>query len=488
MSFLLTEPLFEEGVQIKARCNTKVLTVFSLLAGVGLGMVVVRSGLLGQQLTVQDPAIDMAALQMPMAGAAHRAQRVPVPASRFQASPSGAFGSAGFGASAATPMSSGKCVGGWQGLAMGSARSSVAAQAFVKEGPITITILGATGLVGLELLELIPRAWPGSKLQLFASRDKTLEYKGVKYEIKAADNLEKPDAPKGDLAMVALDDDFSRRYVPRLLELGYRVVDKSNCYRMDPNVPLVVGGVNSDLVTPDVKLVANPNCNTIPFCLAVAPLQRKYGLKGATVSSYQAISGAGIGPLDDFLAKCAAGYKEGQEKGMRIPTQFDPTGYASNVFPHNGKTDDSGFSSEERKLIFESRKILREPDFDVNAQCCRVPVAVGHYENAWVTFDNPVSPDDAQAVLTDSAQAPFVHYIPGAAGDGISTLAGLQWRDDSVAGRVRSDPRDASGKTLCMTVLADNLRQGAATNAMRVASCWFPSKDDNLQAKCFPPK
>merc|ERR1719252_246183 len=140
---------------------------------------------------------------MPMAGAAHRAQRVPVPASRFQASPSGAFGSAGFGASTATPLSSGKCVGGWQGLAMGAARSSVAAQAFVKEGPITITILGATGLVGQELLELIPRAWPGAKLNLLASKKRTMECHGKTWEIEAASILEGPDAPKGDLAMAA---------------------------------------------------------------------------------------------------------------------------------------------------------------------------------------------------------------------------------------------------------------------------------------------
>merc|ERR1719301_501437 len=159
-----------------------------------------------------------------------------------------------------------------------------------------------------------------------------MEFEGKSYPIRAASDLEKPDAPKGDLAMVALDDDHSRKYVPILLELGYRVVDKSNTYRMDPNVPLVVGGVNSDLVTDDVKLVANPNCNTIPFCLAVAPLQRKYGLKAATVSSYQAISGAGVGTLDDFLTKCADGYAQKN----RIGTQFDKMGYAGNVFPHNG--------------------------------------------------------------------------------------------------------------------------------------------------------
>merc|ERR1719161_3423111 len=230
-------------------------------------------------------------------------------------------------------------------------------------GDPVVTILGATGLVGQELLDLIPRAWPNAKLQLFASKKRTMECHGKTWEINAASILETPDAPKGDLAMVALDDAFSAKYVPILLDLGYRVVDKSNTYRMDPKVPLVVGGVNSDLVTDDVKLVANPNCNTIPFCLAVAPLQRKYGLKAATVSSYQAISGAGVATLDDFLSKCADGYN----KKDRIGKVFDPTGYAGNVYPHNGKTDESGFSSEENKLIFESQKILRAK-YDVNAQ------------------------------------------------------------------------------------------------------------------------
>merc|ERR1719335_1992961 len=348
-------------------------------------------------------------------------------------------------------------------------------------GDPVITILGATGLVGQELLRLIPRAWPGAKIQLFASSARTMEFEGKSYEIRAASDLEGPNCPKGDLAMVALDDDFSAKYVPILLENGYRVVDKSNCYRMDPKVPLVVGGVNSDLVTDDVKLVANPNCNTIPFCLAVAPLQRKYGLKAATVSSYQAISGAGVGTLDDFLGKCAEGY----QLKNRIGRPFNAKEYAGNVVPHNGNTDDSGFSSEERKLIFESQKILRQ-EYDVNAQCCRVPVAVGHYENAWVTFGEKVTPEMAEAILTAPKQAPFVDYKPGATGDGVSTLAGIQTRDNTVAGRVRPDPRDKSGATLCMTVSADNLRQGAATNAMRVASCWFPSKDPVLQAKCFP--
>ena len=156
-----------------------------------------------------------------------------------------------------------------------------------------ICILGATGLVGKELLELIPPAWPGAELDLYASRARTEVIGGIEYEIRAAEALETSDATGGDVAFVALDDAYSARYVPRLLDLGYRVIDKSNTYRMDPKVPLVVAGVNSDQVSEATRLVANPNCTTIPFTLAVAPLDRAFGLERATVSSYQAISGAG---------------------------------------------------------------------------------------------------------------------------------------------------------------------------------------------------
>ena len=156
-----------------------------------------------------------------------------------------------------------------------------------------ICILGATGLVGHELLDLIPRAWPGAELMLYASRARALEIAGRRYDVLAADALERADAPAGELAFVALDDDHSARYVPRLLELGYRVVDKSNTYRLDPEVPLVVAGVNDAGVNGSTRLVANPNCTTIPLMLALAPLIRRYGVESVLVSTYQAISGAG---------------------------------------------------------------------------------------------------------------------------------------------------------------------------------------------------
>src|SRR5262249_32820905 len=265
-------------------------------------------------------------------------------------------------------------------------------------------ILGATGLVGRETIELASRAWPGTELVLFASRDQELNHGGKTYLVKAAASLESSDAPRGELAFVALDDEHSKRYVPRLVELGFRVIDKSNTYRADPKVPLVAAGVNHDIVTDEVRLVANPNCTTIPLALALWPLHRRFGLSSVTVSTYQAVSGAGIAPLDQFLDASRQGYSEPERFGLR----FDPQTYAGNTVPHNGNTDGSGFSSEERKLVFESKKILRLPALAISAQCCRVPVAVGHYENAWAGFENPIGVEDVGAALGAEKDAPFV--------------------------------------------------------------------------------
>lgn len=340
-----------------------------------------------------------------------------------------------------------------------------------------ICILGATGLVGRESIDLATRAWPGAELTLFASRDQTLEHAGRSWDVLGAPSLERADAPRGELALVALDDDHSARYVPRLLELGYRVVDKSNTFRADPRVPLVTAGVNSHRVTDDARLVANPNCTTIPFALATAPLMRRFGLATATVSTYQAVSGAGIGPLDEFLAESKRGYAEPD----RLGRPFDPNKYAGNTVPHNGKTDDGGFSAEERKLTFESRKILELPGLAISAQCCRVGVAVGHYMNAWFTLEQPASVADIEAVLGDAEAAPFVRFFPGPSGEGISALWCVAHRDVALAGRVRADPRDGDGRSHCITIAGDNLRLGAATNAIRIASRWYPSADPALQ-------
>ncbi len=356
-----------------------------------------------------------------------------------------------------------------------------------------ICILGATGLVGHELLELIPRAWPGAELSLFASRGRTFEAGGSSYQVRAAEELEGAEAPRGDLAFVALDDAYSARYVPRLLELGYRVVDKSNTYRLDPAVPLVVAGVNDAEVHGEVRLVANPNCTTIPLMLALVPLIRRFGVESVLVASYQAISGAGAAVLDGFLADVKRGYAEPERLGLGL----DPAGYVGNTVPHNGGTDGSGFSKEERKLMAESAKILGRPGLELVAQCCRVPVAVGHYEQVWVTFGERAEglrAEEIEAVYSGAgagagsgagagagAGAHFVKLLPGADGAGLTGLACVHDRDLTLVGRIRRDPRPRERRTFCMTVAADNLRLGAATNAVRIASRWYRSADAELQ-------
>lgn len=340
-----------------------------------------------------------------------------------------------------------------------------------------ICVLGATGLVGRETLTLLARAWPDAERVLYASRDQTMEHDGESLEVFGAARLEEAGAKRGDLAFVALDDDHSARYVPRLLELGYRVVDKSNTYRMQADVPLVVAGVNCEqLAGGSADLAANPNCTTIPFALAVAPLAKRWGLESATVSTYQAISGAGVGTLDQFLDVAQAGYAEPDRLGL----VFDPGGYAGNTFPHNGKTDASGFSAEERKLVQESQKILSRPEFAVNAQCCRVPVAVGHSINAWVRLGRRASLDEITEVLGDARATPFVKLVPGPTGDGVTPLHCVRDRDRAIVGRLRLDPRDAEERTICLMIVADNLRLGAATNAVRMANRWFPGADTEL--------
>ena len=347
-----------------------------------------------------------------------------------------------------------------------------------------ICILGATGLVGHELLDLIPRAWPTAELVLFASRARRVEIAGRHYDIRSAVELETERAPSGDLAFVALDDAHSARYVPRLLELGYRVVDKSNTYRMDPAVPLVVAGVNDAEVREATRLVANPNCTTIPLMLAVAPLLLRVGIDSLFVSSYQAISGAGAATLDSFLAETREKYAVADRLGVGL----DPAAYVGNTVPHNGGTDDSGFSKEERKLMAESAKILADPGLELVAQCCRVPVAVGHYEQIWMTLGAaaeglcPAEIEAFYAASPGASAAPFVTLLPGAAGEGMSALACVHDRDMALVGRIRRDPRPRARRSFCMTVAADNLRLGAATNAVRIASRWFAAEDPTLQA------
>ena len=187
---------------------------------------------------------------------------------------------------------------------------------------------------------------------------------------------------------------------------------------------------------------------------------------------------AGLAVLDQFLLEARIGYQNSDRLGQ----QLAPGGYVGNTVPHNAKTDESGFSAEERKLTAESCKILAAPSLAISAQCCRVPVAVGHYEQVWIECERAVALGEAEAALADERGAPFVRVFPGAEGTGLSALACVQDRDRALVGRMRLDGRDGEGRGLCLTVAGDNLRVGAATNAVRIAARWFPAADPVLQA------
>jgi aspartate-semialdehyde dehydrogenase len=163
-------------------------------------------------------------------------------------------------------------------------------------------------------------------------------------------------------------------------------------------------------------------------------LCQEYGLEGVTVSTYQAVSGAGIVALDAFLADSQRGYEQPDRMGL-----------------------------------------------GVSAQCCRVAVAVGHYENVWVSCARPIDLKAIAALFSEPSRSPFLRFLPGAAGDGLSAVSSVQDRDNALVGRLRRDPRDASQRTLCLTVVGDNLRLGTATNAIRIASRWYPVQDPALQ-------
>jgi aspartate-semialdehyde dehydrogenase len=202
-------------------------------------------------------------------------------------------------------------------------------------------------------------------------------------------------------------------------------------------------------------------------------------LAEVTASTYQAISGAGAAVLDDFLERSRDGYA----RADRLGESLSADAYAGNTVPHAGKTDESGFSAEERKLVDESRKILDLSVLPICAQCCRVPVAVGHYVNVWVTFERPTNVAAIEDILSDGERTPFVRLFKGSAGEGLSALACLQHRDHALVGRVRADCRAPTARRFCFTVTADNLRLGAATNAVRIATRWFASHGSELSAR-----
>ena len=338
------------------------------------------------------------------------------------------------------------------------------------KGSQRVGVIGATGLVGQEMLRVLDeRSFPVSELRVYASprsEGRKLEFAGgeVVCQVLADgcfDGL--------DLVIVDVDDPLALEWAPRAAA-GATVIDKSAAFRMDPDVPLVVAEVNpEDVRTLPKGIISCPNCTTMVLVTALAPLHRAAGIERMVVSTYQSVSGAGQAGMRELAEQWTKG--AGREDVLRragaIPGAIEPgelwdKPIAGNVIPLAGSLGADGMTSEERKLRDESRRILHAPELLVTGTCVRVPVYVGHAMAANVQFTRALSGGEAAAILAD---APGVTLVDG--GAGAPTPLESAGIDPVLVGRLREDPTQAN--TLDLWVTGDNLRKGAALNAVQLA-------------------
>ena len=328
--------------------------------------------------------------------------------------------------------------------------------------PLNVAVVGATGNVGTTMLEVLAeRGIPIASLRAMASSRSAGsevtcgEHTVVVEELATAD-------PSGiDVALFSAGGGTALEHAPRFAEAGAIVIDNSSAFRMDSAVPLVVPEVNAEaLDTLPRGIVANPNCSTIQLVVALKPIHDMYGLDRVSVTTMQSTSGTGHAAMQELehQARIVMGV------GVDDPEVY-PHPIAFNVLPHCDSFADDGYTKEELKLVNESRKILGLPDLRVVATCTRVPVFIGHSESVHLELRDPADPVQVQALL---ASAPGVELVDDPASNEYPMPRDAAGRDEVFVGRVRRDPSVPEDKGIALFVVADNLRKGAATNAVQV--------------------
>ena len=319
-------------------------------------------------------------------------------------------------------------------------------------------MVGATGAVGREFLRILEqRAFPVNHLKLLASRRSAgsrLQVAGQEYEVQETTDESFRNI---DFAFISAGSSVSRRFVPVAVNSGAVAVDKSSAYRMDPTVPLVIPEVNGPDVEEHRGIIATPNCSTIQMVMALYPLHRVNPIRRVIVDTYQAASGAGAAAVqelsDQAHAVLTGASPDANANAMPHPLAF-------NLFPHIDDFLDDGYTGEEEKMINETRKILHNPYIGISATCVRVPVYTCHSEAVHIEFERPMSPEEATQLLDEM---PGVTVLR----DSYPMPADLAGTDDVYVGRIRRDPSIDNG--LALWVVADNLRKGAALNALQIA-------------------
>ena len=325
-----------------------------------------------------------------------------------------------------------------------------------------VAIVGATGLVGSEFLKILEqRSFPIDNLRLYASdrsAGKKLSVMGQELEVSET----KEDSFRGvDIALFSAGADISQRFSLIAAQAGAVVIDNSSAFRMDPQVPLVVPEVNPQDIHLHGGIIANPNCSTIQMVVALNPLHQVSPIKRILVSTYQAVSGTGSNAMEE-LRRQTTQMMEGKEK--EITPQAYPHQIAFNAIPFVEGFMENDYTTEEWKMVQETRKILHDPEMPISATCVRVPVYIGHGEAVNVEFGQPMSPKEAREILS---RAPGVKVMDNPQKDLYPLPIQSAGTDDVFVGRIRQDISHPNG--LAMWVVADNLRKGAALNAVQIA-------------------
>jgi aspartate-semialdehyde dehydrogenase len=318
-----------------------------------------------------------------------------------------------------------------------------------------LAVVGATGLVGQEILKVLEeRSFPFTELYLVASAKsagQTMTFKGKQYSIKSIEEVCKL-AP--DVAIFSAGGGTSLEWAPKYAEAGTIVIDNSSAWRMDPTKRLVVPEINGHVLTIDDRIIANPNCSTIQMVLALAPLHVKYRLKRIVVSTYQSVTGTGKDAVQQMM---------NERKGIDGPKVY-PHPIDMNALPHIDSFLDSGYTKEEMKMMNETRKILGDDAIGVTSTTVRIPSIGGHSEAVNAEFHEEFNISEVRTIL---ASTPGVIVQDDPKNNVYPMPINSKGRDEVFVGRIRRD--ESQPRTLNMWIVADNLRKGAATNAVQIA-------------------
>lgn len=318
-----------------------------------------------------------------------------------------------------------------------------------------IAVVGATGLVGTKMLQVLAeRNFPVTEIIPVASErsvGKEVKFKGTGYKVVGMlDAI----ALKPHLALFSAGGSTSLKWAPKFAEAGITVIDNSSAWRMDANTPLVVPEVNADVLASHHKIIANPNCSTIQMVVALQPLHREYTIKRVVVSTYQSVTGTGKKAVDQLFNE-----REGRDGEMAYKYKID-----LNAIPQIDVFLDNGYTKEEMKMVKETAKIMRDESIRVTATTVRIPVMGGHSESVNVEFENEF---DLSQLTQALREAPGVIVEDDLANQVYPMPLNAHERDEVFVGRLRRDETQA--KTLNMWIVSDNLRKGAATNAVQIA-------------------